>query len=196
MGLKYIGFGLWYPILRIPWPLRIQNGDYFQYSYPTFSNVMENIEHHKIMNCIGAHHFHNYFDCNLFQLLKNSDWLLIVHTSISSFEIQGTYLKKTTLDLRTNTTGAHFAKWLWNDNLNLMKMHLALIVFCWIIRVTSWFCCHDVHNSPLIQYYGCMYYPQTYNISRNLVGNKIVDHSDVVRASPVGAALITSSSPT
>ena len=94
MGLKYIGFGLWYPILRIPWPLRIQSGDYFQYSYPTFSNVMENIEHHQILNCIGAHHFHNDFDCNPFQLFKNSDWLLIVHTSISSFEIQETYLKK------------------------------------------------------------------------------------------------------
>ena len=31
------------------------------------------------------------------------------------------------------------------------------------------------------------------NISRTLVGNKIVDHSDVVKASPVGAAPTTSS---
>ena len=31
-------------------------------------------------------------------------------------------------------------------------------------------------------------YRQTYSISRTLVGNKIVDHSDVVGASPVGAA--------
>ena len=29
---------------------------------------------------------------------------------------------------------------------------------------------------------------EVYNISRTLVGNKIVDHSDVVGASPVGAA--------
>ena len=36
-------------------------------------------------------------------------------------------------------------------------------------------------------------YPQTSNISRTLVGNKIVDHSDVVGASPVGAAPTTSS---
>ena len=36
-------------------------------------------------------------------------------------------------------------------------------------------------------------YRQTYNISRSLVGNKIVDHSDVVGASPVGAASTTSS---
>ena len=34
---------------------------------------------------------------------------------------------------------------------------------------------------------------QTSNISHNLVGNKIVDQSDVVGASPVGAAPTTSS---
>ena len=33
-------------------------------------------------------------------------------------------------------------------------------------------------------------YRQTSNISHSLVGNKLVDHSDVVGASPVGAALI------
>ena len=31
-------------------------------------------------------------------------------------------------------------------------------------------------------------YRETSNISRILVGNKLVDHSDVVGASPVGAA--------
>ena len=36
-------------------------------------------------------------------------------------------------------------------------------------------------------------YCQTYNISHTLVGNKIVDLSDVVGASPVGAAPTTSS---
>ena len=36
-------------------------------------------------------------------------------------------------------------------------------------------------------------YRQTSNISRTLVGNKIVVHSDVVKASPVGAAPTTSS---
>ena len=35
-------------------------------------------------------------------------------------------------------------------------------------------------------------YRQTSNISRTLIGNKIVDHSDVVGASPVGAAPSTS----
>ena len=37
------------------------------------------------------------------------------------------------------------------------------------------------------------YYRKTSNISHTLVGNKIVDHSDVVGASPVGAAPTTTS---
>ena len=36
-------------------------------------------------------------------------------------------------------------------------------------------------------------YRQVSNILRTLIGNKIVDHSDVVGASPVGAAPTTSS---
>ena len=36
-------------------------------------------------------------------------------------------------------------------------------------------------------------YRQVSNISRTVVGNKIVDHSDVVGASPAGAAPTTSS---
>ena len=36
-------------------------------------------------------------------------------------------------------------------------------------------------------------YRKVSNIRRTLVGNKIVDHSDVVGASPVGAAPTTSS---
>ena len=36
-------------------------------------------------------------------------------------------------------------------------------------------------------------YRQVYNIRRTLEGNKIVDHSDVIGASPVGAAPTTSS---
>ena len=48
----------------------------------------------------------------------------------------------------------------------------------------------------LKQAYGPIYnnnYRKTSNISRTLVGNKIVDNSDVVGASPVGAAPTTSS---
>ena len=36
-------------------------------------------------------------------------------------------------------------------------------------------------------------YSKTSNISRTLVGNKIVDHADVVGASPVGVAPTTTS---
>ena len=38
-----------------------------------------------------------------------------------------------------------------------------------------------------------IYISQTFNISRALVGNKSLDHSDVVGATPVGTAPITSS---
>ena len=46
-----------------------------------------------------------------------------------------------------------------------------------------------VHGSAKLNYH----YRKTSNISRILVGNKIVDNSDVVGASPVGAAPTTSS---
>ena len=45
----------------------------------------------------------------------------------------------------------------------------------------------------LFHQYGNDYYRQVSNIRRTLVSNKIVDHSDVVGASPVGAAPTTSS---
>ena len=49
-------------------------------------------------------------------------------------------------------------------------------------------------NKQLLQVLGTeKYYRKTSNISRTLVGNKIVDNSDVVGASPVGAAPTTSS---
>ena len=40
---------------------------------------------------------------------------------------------------------------------------------------------------------GYLFYSQASDIRHTLVGNKIVDHSDVVGASPVGAAPTTSS---
>ena len=35
-------------------------------------------------------------------------------------------------------------------------------------------------------------YPQTFDISRTFVGNEIVKHSDIIGASPIGAATTTS----
>ena len=49
---------------------------------------------------------------------------------------------------------------------------------------------HTIQSDLIITQYD---YRQTSNISRTLLGNKIVDHSDVVGASPVGAAPTTSS---
>ena len=56
-----------------------------------------------------------------------------------------------------------------------------------------------VHTAPIIydifthSLSSFLNYRKTYNISRTFVGNKIVDNSDVVGASPVGAAPTTSS---
>ena len=46
-------------------------------------------------------------------------------------------------------------------------------------------------NKPLYEL--MIAYRKTSNISRTLVGNKIIDNSDVVGASPIGAAPTTSS---
>ena len=46
---------------------------------------------------------------------------------------------------------------------------------------------------PLLRPMEIKTYRQTSKISRTLVGNELVDHSDVVGASPVGAAPTTSS---
>ena len=52
-----------------------------------------------------------------------------------------------------------------------------------------------VGNDSISANYGPYHkeYRQVSNIRRTLVGNKIVDHSDVVGAAPVGAAPTTSS---
>ena len=49
----------------------------------------------------------------------------------------------------------------------------------------------DLTDRAIKRFY-CIY-RKTSNISRTLVGNKIVDHSDIVGASPDGAAPTTSS---
>ena len=70
----------------------------------------------------------------------------------------------------------------------MLNMTLSgLMIQIWIIEPS-----HDAmiwidSDSPLNNTYR-----QTSNTKRTLVGNKIVDHSDAVEASPVGAALTTS----
>ena len=63
------------------------------------------------------------------------------------------------------------------------------------ISIKDWKSLPELNQNGLIiivlQIY--LIYHQTSNISHILVGNKIVDHSDVVGASPVGAAPTTSS---
>ena len=49
------------------------------------------------------------------------------------------------------------------------------------------------HHAQIQDQANSMKYRKTSNISRTLVGNELVDNSDVVGASPVGAAPTTSS---
>ena len=57
--------------------------------------------------------------------------------------------------------------------------------------VKAYICWHVLQN--MLKRTLSTEYRQVSNIRRTLVGNKIVDHSDVVGASPVGAAPTTSS---
>ena len=59
----------------------------------------------------------------------------------------------------------------------------------YVFQVTS----HCVPIKYFNKYHIGRCYRQTSNTSRTLVGNKIVDHSDVAGASPVGAAPYSSS---
>ena len=51
----------------------------------------------------------------------------------------------------------------------------------------------ELQSNPYQTKHSITIYRKVSNIRRTLVGNKIVDHSDVVGASPVGAAPTTSS---
>ena len=77
----------------------------------------------------------------------------------------------------------------------LVKVVSMIWVFTWnhlkhydnfVLRILD-SCGCKLHKSP------CVYYRKTSYISRTLVIYKIVDNSDVVGASPVGAAPTTSS---
>ena len=89
----------------------------------------------------------------------------------------------------TYNTNTHFISsvddWHWKRLLrkqmstksNLLFKHLNVIFMDFYWAVSGWI----------------KYHSQVSDISRTLVGNKIVDHSDVAGASPVGAAPTTSS---
>ena len=75
---------------------------------------------------------------------------------------------------------------LWNIN--------SLSVYVYVILLTQ-FCLNILASAleGLPLKYKYHKYRKVSNIRRTLVGNKIVDHSDVVGASPAGAAPTTSS---
>ena len=79
--------------------------------------------------------------------------------------------------------------------------HLDFFLTTWLIKNVLSLCTCGLHVSGTMQKYCIIVidnglvlkYRKTSNIRHTLVGNKIVDHSDVVGALPVGAAPTTSS---
>ena len=68
-----------------------------------------------------------------------------------------------------------------------------IIEFCGVIIEMDFAFCCEIQCNIFASHTAYNHYRKTYNIRRTLVGNKIVDHSDVVGASPVGAPPTTSS---
>ena len=69
--------------------------------------------------------------------------------------------------------------------LSLLQQHFPSIDNVGEVQLVQWTLPNSEHVSLM--------YRKTSNISRTYVGNKVVDNSDVVGASPVGAAPTTSS---
>ena len=95
-----------------------------------------------------------------------------------------------------------FALLCYNGQLYIEDIVSLCIVPLGIVRVWHYLtrpnplnlCCPATYLSQVTAVcYILRYYRKTANISRTLVGSKIVDNSDVVGAAPVGAAPTTSS---
>ena len=111
----------------------------------------------------------------------------------------------TSVDLQSKFTIFHWRKYIWKccqQNLAIFSWHQ--FVFVEFSSCTWHYCLEKTNPQIMIWWVANLptslehrwfndYYRKTSNIRRALVGNKIVNHSDVVGASPVGAAPTTSS---
>ena len=82
------------------------------------------------------------------------------------------------------------------QNFSFKEMHFNMLFVEWLGPQCATLFALTLHMTLLYWYWNIAlknYYSKTSNISRTLVGNKIVDISDVIGASPVGAAPTTSS---
>ena len=86
--------------------------------------------------------------------------------------------------------------WSWY----VISSEVYVMCSCWCLVGMLRPCIPEFHGNKtdllmylFVEFYFWYMYCETYNISHTLVGNEIVDHSDVVGASPVGAAPTTSS---
>ena len=156
--------------------------------------------HFKLQSTIGMHIYY------ISSWLTETWWCICVSVyfvnigSLTGFEAAWGQIEFLSIaPFRTNFTEI----WIKIQNFSFQKMHLKMsLANIW----PYWpFCSgHNVLNYAWVSYFNwhnwcnstndyIPYYRKTSNISRTLVGSKIVDNSDVVGASPVGAAPTTSS---
>ena len=101
------------------------------------------------------------------------------------------FLGPETLEYGRPNAFAHFPRWKAHFQSGDWAFKSAYIKWVFVSYTTDLTRLIIIHSDHIVQY--IRVYRQTSNICRILVGNVIVDHWDVVGASPVGAALNTSS---
>ena len=97
-------------------------------------------------------------------------------------------------------TSGNMEYWIFNIKLTrpyvCLSVHLSVHLSVCLLQNwshTCWCTYYTWSGQQQPEHWPRKEYRQTSNISCTLTGNKIVDHSDVVEASPVGAAPTTSS---
>ena len=134
------------------------------------------------------------FDLKTYKTFASSLMISLLHVIIH-FSVRK--------EMQGGTVQCHYNK--VNFLQNPHNGHLIACLWGWDMGCLLWFkspicvlpsvqCCLEYHfELNCVTAAVCSTHPQTSNISHTLVGNKLVDPSDVVGASPVGAAPNTSS---
>ena len=78
--------------------------------------------------------------------------------------------------------------------LSRLDLRMGYVWCLWMKKLfITWLINFKICTYSVMYFYTNTYYRQTSNIRRTWVGNKIVDYSDIVGASAIGAAPMTSS---
>ena len=135
-----------------------------------------------------------YYESKVLSIIL-THWGRVMHISICNLSLgsdnglaphQRQALSKLVLSI--GPWGTHFSEiFIEIATFSFKKMYLKTLSGKWQPFVSASIC------QPYLLHCCIQYYRKVSNIRGTLIGNKIVDHSDVVGASPVGAAPTTSS---